>query len=67
MSSPRPPYRRPRSSKAIGASLYAPLVKAIANGLYQLLAALGNATAKIIRAARRRSEGDDKCATLPDS
>lgn len=52
------PYRRTRSSKAIAASLYAPLIEAIATGITIIITALGRAIASVIRAIRKRPKGD---------
>ena len=53
------PYRRTRSSKAIGASLYAPIVEAIAHAIYVLAASIAAAIARTSRAVRRRRKEED--------
>ena len=51
-------YPRTRSSTAIAASLYAPLIEAIATGITIIITALGRAIASVIRAIRKRPKGD---------
>jgi hypothetical protein len=48
--------RRTRSSKAIAASLYAPLIKALADALAVVITAIAKAIATVINAIRRRNK-----------
>lgn len=62
----RPP-RRTRSSKAIAASLYAPLVSAVATGLAAVITAIGVAVSRVIAAIRRKWKGEKQCPPDPPS
>jgi len=54
VTTPRP--RRTRSSKAIAASLYAPLITAAATAIATVLTALAGAIARVINAIRHRND-----------
>ena len=59
--------RRPRSSKAIAGSLYAPLIEAAAAGLTALITAIGRAVATVINAIRRRHKPPQEPPDVPTS
>jgi len=57
--------KRTRSSKALAAAIYAPLVTAIANGLALVITAIGKAVSGVIAAIRRRWKGEKECPPPP--
>jgi len=59
--------RRTRSSKAIAASLYAPIVAALVSAAVATITALAGTILSAIRAIRRRWKGDNKCSGPPSS
>jgi hypothetical protein len=61
MSTSRKPPRPCRSSKGIAASLYAPLVSAVATGLAAVITAIGVAVSRVIAAIRRKWKGEKPC------
>jgi hypothetical protein len=53
--------KRTRSSKAIGAAIYAPIVSALVSAAVALITALTGTIVSAIRAIRRRWKGEKEC------